>query len=1074
MSSRQNPTPSKLWQASYAAERIVVAVGKGVFKGSLEQFPVLRAVGEELVAALDDVRKVKHAEKLAKTLVPSEEPDSIFTCEDQLERRVASSLPAIVDKDVKLRLLVQQLALASTATDAQERLGDLFLHLARSPLAADLQLVVREAQERSLVVATRQRVGLYERNPTPIARDAHHVYEGRRDGRRFALKWHPAMRPHEAERARRELQIGALVAEVDGLVGATDYVDLGLHVVLVVPFLPAAKYLDLQSGSLEERLARWLEAVSLVERLHSLKWKLVHRDLKPQNFLRSEGKLYLLDFGLAKPTAHALPESNGFASFTRTGRSAGTPAYVAPEQEQDLKRADQRADVFSLGKMLFEAVRAEAPTFRGPPAESHFADFPEGLRRVCMEATAPDPSERIQSAEFLRLRVQAQLFLLLAEEQWRARQGEWDARRAQLEGQLAEWEKTKALLVDLRGQLALEQAERKRLRGEVDALLAEREDANRVYPITNEHGTEAARSYFDTLGHEDTENYSESSYDATMLGESEDGEDQPKTISQQDAESIIRRITTKRILPPEPPESPQVERGGGLLDTLRAAGGSLLGWAMGGSLPRRVEFQGEYRLPANSLKEIQKHEDPTALPKGSSTEGSSVEGAKSFQEEESRLQVGHNWEELIQLYEDRAEVVDEPAKERMLYKAGEVATDRLADEARAEELFLRSFRVRGSFMPAVGALRVLCNNTNNQARLQRTLRLELGVTENARRRGQLFHELGVSLTPEDPKAALQAFVDCVEANPASRMALVQIEELARKLNQWEALTRTYETLAAHAVEEQKHVYLFLAGSVHEERLKRADLASRSFLAALEAKPGDVRILKTIAKFFEKAGDYQSLAKCLEAQVEGEQPGPALFNLLRRLAEIHDSKLKNTVLAQKILLRVVDSSKNDMPAIRQLYTVSERLKDPRGMAQALELEAGHDEVLPKEASRLYEQAAEQRDKAKDGRKALENVLRSLELNPKAPKALKLWERVTRKLGDWKGHERSLQAQLDLLALAKQTQQVTKARVTVLCRLADVCELKLEDKERAIEHIRRALELDPNNQEAQGRLKQSEVG
>ncbi len=71
---------------------------------------------------------------------------------------------------------------------------------------------------------------------------------------------------------------------------------------------------------------------------------------------------------------------------------------------------------------------------------------------------------------------------------------------------------------------------------------------------------QADASYFESMGHdgEDYEDYSEPVSDTTTstLGEAyEEDEDQPQTISQQDAESIIRRITTKRILPPDEEKS---------------------------------------------------------------------------------------------------------------------------------------------------------------------------------------------------------------------------------------------------------------------------------------------------------------------------------------------------------------------------------------------------------------------------------------------------------------------------------------------------------------------------------------
>jgi eukaryotic-like serine/threonine-protein kinase len=85
----------------------------------------------------------------------------------------------------------------------------------------------------------------------------------------------------------------------------------------------------------------------------------VHRDLKPENlFVTKEGRVKILDFGLAKLSAPAIPGSTGedtVVVHTSPGMVIGTTSYMAPEQVRS-ETVDHRADIFAFGAVLYEML----------------------------------------------------------------------------------------------------------------------------------------------------------------------------------------------------------------------------------------------------------------------------------------------------------------------------------------------------------------------------------------------------------------------------------------------------------------------------------------------------------------------------------------------------------------------------------------------------------------------------------------------------------------------------------------------------------------------------------------------
>ena len=154
---------------------------------------------------------------------------------------------------------------------------------------------------------------------------------------------------------------------------------------------------------IRERLELFARVCDAIQHAH-LKG-VVHRDIKPSNVLVSEQgdeiMPKVIDFGIAKATG---VEHSAETIFTEHGQIIGTPQYMAPEQAGPLSHdIDTRADVYSLGVLLYELLTGTTPFELRPLLEIGFDELLRTIREVDPER----PSTRASSTNAEKVRLGA-------------------------------------------------------------------------------------------------------------------------------------------------------------------------------------------------------------------------------------------------------------------------------------------------------------------------------------------------------------------------------------------------------------------------------------------------------------------------------------------------------------------------------------------------------------------------------------------------------------------------------------------------------------------------------------------
>lgn len=221
-----------------------------------------------------------------------------------------------------------------------------------------------------------------------------------------------AERPDAAERFRREARAAAKIK--------SDHVARVLDVGTLDTGQPFMVMEFLEGNDIADELRRYtylpivdavefiLQAIEALAEAHAS--GVVHRDLKPGNLFlarRADGsrRVKVLDFGISKALAGSSVEE---LSLTKTAALIGSPLYMAPEQMRSAKDVDTRADIWSLGAMLYEMLTGQSP-YTGEsipqlcaallhddpiPLRQHRPEIPEGLEQAVLRCLMKDRNHR--------------------------------------------------------------------------------------------------------------------------------------------------------------------------------------------------------------------------------------------------------------------------------------------------------------------------------------------------------------------------------------------------------------------------------------------------------------------------------------------------------------------------------------------------------------------------------------------------------------------------------------------------------------------------------------------------------
>ena len=209
--------------------------------------------------------------------------------------------------------------------------------------------------------------------------------------------------PQFAERFEQEAQALAALNHPN-IVGVHDFGQAGGFYFLLMEFVDGVNLRQaMKAGRFtpEQALAIVPPVCEALQYAHE--HGIVHRDIKPENLLLDkEGRVKIADFGIAKIAATRTASGR---RRSRNSQPAGTPQYMAPEQKEH-RATDHRADIYSLGVVLYEMLTGELPATKlQPPSKRVQIDV--RLDEIVLRALEKKPELRFATAAEFRTQVEA-------------------------------------------------------------------------------------------------------------------------------------------------------------------------------------------------------------------------------------------------------------------------------------------------------------------------------------------------------------------------------------------------------------------------------------------------------------------------------------------------------------------------------------------------------------------------------------------------------------------------------------------------------------------------------------------
>ncbi len=417
----------------------------------------------------------------------------------------------------------------------------------------------------------------------------------------------------------------------------------------------------------------------------------------------------------------------------------------------------------------------------------------------------------------------------------------------------------------------------------------------------------------------------------------------------------------------------------------------------------------------------------------------------------------NRWQELLDEYTNRVKELereDRAAAADLWVKIGRWYGEHLSHLEWAIHSVQQALRIDPSHPAALGLLADLQRKRGSWHELVETLQRHASVESAPSKRTELYTQLAELLEQQiqDIAGAVHAYQQALTFDPQSRPALVALDRLYRRTEQWELLIDVLGKRAELETEERDQVKFKLEiGQIFDLRIYDAGQAITAYQQVLDIDPGNLVALRALEALYEKTNQSEKYLEVLEAQLDVSGTDAEQVALYERMAAAWEERFDKLDRAAECLEKIVALDSRNFSAYRELA----RLYHQAGKWEAL-VETYNNHIratsdVPTRVDLYVAMGAVYETQLTDPDRAIEAFTDVLSFDPDEPRALDALGRLYERISEW---DRAI----DAMGHLTRNLDDPRRQVELFWRMGRIQYAQLHDAESAEANFLRGLALD----------------